>query len=202
MWFKQWYRSWRNQPGSRSPVGSGCSPRKHVRLTVEQLEGRMLLSSYSALTVSDLIADINAANKAGGSNTITLTAPTTSPYVLTAVDNTADGANGLPVIANHDNLTIIGNGDTIERSTASGTSAFRLFDLAKGGSLTLQNLTLQNGLASGSGSSAEGGAIYNHGSLVLTGVTVQGNKAQGSNATKSGQAGQDGSGGASGPSAP
>jgi hypothetical protein len=162
---------------------------------VEQLEGRTLLSSYSAATVSDLVADINAANAANGSNTITLTAPTTSPYVLTAVDNKADGANGLPVIANHDNLTIIGDADTIERSTASGTSAFRLFDVAKGGSLTLQNLALQNGLAFGSASSAEGGAIYNHGSLVLTGVTVQGNTAQGSNATKAGQNGLDGSGG-------
>ena len=71
-----------------------------------------------AATVSDLIADINAANTAGGANTITLTAPTTSPYVLTAVNNTTDGATGLPVIAANDNLTIVGNGDTIERSTA------------------------------------------------------------------------------------
>ncbi len=39
---------------------------------------------------------------AGGSNTINLTAPTTSPYVLTAVNNTTSGANGLPVIAAND----------------------------------------------------------------------------------------------------
>src|SRR5262249_47333485 len=67
-------------------------------------------------TVLDLIADINTANKAGGSNTITLTAPTTSPYVLTVVNNTTDGATGLPVIANKDILTIIGNDDTIDAS--------------------------------------------------------------------------------------
>jgi hypothetical protein len=89
------------------------------------LEQAMGLSNLNAATVCDLIADINAANKAGGSNTITLTAPTTSPYVLTAVDNTTDGATGLPVISvgnkktGADNLTIVGNSDIIERSTAS-----------------------------------------------------------------------------------
>jgi hypothetical protein len=156
----------------------------HPRL--EQLEDRTLMSNYSAATVSDLIADINAANAAGGTNTITLTAPTTSPYVLTTVNNTTNGATALPVISGGgkkvaaDSLTIIGNGDTIERGTASGTPDFRLFDVASGASLTLENLTLQNGLAFGSGSSAEGGAIYNQGTLVLSAVTVQGNVAQGS----------------------
>ena len=51
-------------------------------------------ASYTAASVSALIADINAANTAGGANTITLTAPTTSPYVLTAVNNSTDGATG------------------------------------------------------------------------------------------------------------
>jgi hypothetical protein len=153
---------------------------------LEQFEDRTLLSTYSAATVSDLIADINAANNAGGTNTITLTAPTTSPYVLTAVDNTTAGPTGLPVISGGtkkvaaDNLTIIGNGDTVERSTASGTPDFRLFDVASGASLTLNNLTLQNGYELGSGSSAEGGAIYNRGTLVLSAVTVQNNTAFGS----------------------
>jgi len=154
----------------------------------------MLPSNYSAASVSDLIADITAANTTGGSNTITLTAPTTSPYVLTAVNNTTNGATGLPVIAANDNLTIVGNGDTIERSTVSGTAAFRLVDVAAGASLTLQNLTLQGGRAVGSPSAygslgadplsamlagaAEGGAIYNQGTLVLSSVTVQGNIAE------------------------
>jgi hypothetical protein len=142
-----------------------------------------LLSSFTAATVSDLIADINAANNAGGSNSITLTAATTSPYVLSQVDNTVDGPTALPVISGGtkaDILTIIGNGDNIERSTASGMPDFRLFDVASGASLTLNNLTLQNGLEFGSGSSAEGGAIYNQGTLVLSAVTVQNNSALGS----------------------
>src|SRR5262249_28880128 len=135
-------------------------------------------SNYTAATVPDLIADINAANAAGGSNTITLVAGTT--FTLTAVNNTTEGATGLPVITANDSLTIAGNGDTIERSTAKGTPAFRLLDVAAGASLTLNNLTLQGGLAFGGGVSAEGGAIYNQGTLLLNGVTVQNNSAQGS----------------------
>jgi hypothetical protein len=163
---------------------------------LERFEDRTLLSSYSAASVSDLIKDMNAANRAGGTNTITLTAPTTSPYVLTAVDNTTDGPTGLPVISGGkkpDALTILGNNDTIERSTASGTPTFRLFDVAAGGSLTLNDLTLQNGLAFGL--AANGGAVYNQGALMLSGVTVQNNMAQGANGangTKHNPSGQPG----------
>jgi len=140
------------------------------------LEGRTLMSglSLTAATVSDLIAGINAANAAGGANTITLAAKTTSPYVLTAANNSTYGATGLPAIAANDNLTIVGNGDTIERSTVTGTPDFRLLEVASGGSLTMENLTLQGGYdASGYG----GGAIYNQGTLVLNDVTVQDNHA-------------------------
>ena len=167
-----WLRIPTSKRASRGRTQQRPTPRFRPKL--EALEDRTLLSNYTAATVSDLIADINAANKAGGTNTITLTAPTTSPYVLTAVDNTTNGANGLPVISKKDNLTILGGGDTIERSTASGTPGFRLFDVAIGGSLTLQNLTLQNGFA------VDGGAISNQGYLTLQGVTVENNIALGS----------------------
>jgi hypothetical protein len=195
----------RRNPGH--PIPRHGTRRAQVRLRLEQLEDRTLLSNFIAATASDLIADINAANAAGGTNTITLTAPTGNPYALTAVNNTTDGANGLPVISGGghkvaaDNLTIIGNADTIEGSTASGTPAFRLFDVAGGASLTLKNLTLQNGLAFGSGAAAEGGAVYNQGTLVLSTVTVQNNEAEGSNganaknASQNGGNGQDAAGG-------
>jgi hypothetical protein len=150
-----------------------------VRLRLEQLEDRRLMANFTAATVADLIADINAANAAGGTNTITLTAPTTSRYVLTAVNNSTDGWNALPVISNKDILTISGNGDTIDASHAG-----RLFDVASGASLSLKNVTLQNGLVFGSGAQAEGGAIHNQGTLVLSAVIVQGNVAQGSDGTR------------------
>jgi hypothetical protein len=158
-------------------------------LVLEHLEDRTLPSSYTAGSVSALITDINAANAAGGANTIQLTAATTAPYVLTAVNNSTNGATGLPVIAANDNLTILGNGDTIERSTAAGTPDFRLLEVASGGSLTLGNLTLQGGLAQcvglrsgvvvGLGVGDGGGAIFSQGTLVLNGVTVQDNMAVG-----------------------
>src|SRR5262249_33114531 len=131
-----------------------------------------------AASVSDLIADINAANLEGGSNTIYLTSGRT--FTLTAVDNTTDDATGLPVIAGGDNLTIVGAGDIIERCTCAGTPAFRLFDVTGGASLTLENLTLQGGLAFNGGFS-RGGAVFNFGTLTLDGVTVQNNTAQGGN---------------------
>jgi hypothetical protein len=159
---------------------------------LELLEDRTLPSNYTAATVSQLIADINSSNQQGGANTITLVAGTT--FSLTAKNNPTGIATGLPFITAKDNLTIVGNGDTIERSAAAGTPAFRLFDVAAGASLTLQNLTLQGGLAFGAGASAEGGAIYSQGTLDLNGVTVQNNTAQGSNGYI-GQAGWSAAGG-------
>jgi predicted outer membrane repeat protein len=158
--------------------GLQIRPTTHrFRAKLEALEDRALPSTYYAATASDLIADIKAANLQGGANTIALTAPTTSPYVLTAVDNTTDGATGTPVIAKQDTLTIVGNGDTIERSTATGTPAFRLFDVAYGNSLTLENVTLQGGLAQGSGAAADGGAIYNTGTLTVSQCNIVGDSA-------------------------
>jgi hypothetical protein len=153
-------------------------------VTVAQLlAGQDLASDNTSNDTTITLRDaINAANNSGGSNTIQLQANTT--YTLTVVDNATDGATGLPVIASGNNLTIAGNGDTIGRDTTSGTAAFRLFDVAAGATLTLQGaLTLQNGLAYGAGVSAQGGAIYSQGTLNLDTVTVQNNRAQGSDGT-------------------
>ena len=141
---------------------------------VEQLETRQLLSAFTAASVADLIADINAANAAGGSNTITLKVGTT--FNLNAVADNTVGPTGLPVIASADDLTIVGNGGVIQRSTLNGTPAFRLFAVATGGSLTMNNLTLSRGLVSGYAPS--GGAILNEGTLSLSGVSIQNSLAQ------------------------
>jgi uncharacterized repeat protein (TIGR01451 family) len=136
------------------------------------------LSSVS--TTDELIAAINAANAAGRPTTIALTPGNTLDYT-SAYNGTA---NALPAITG--NITVIGNGDTIGRT---GSNAFRLFDVAKGASLTLENMTLQGGLALGTGAAAEGGAIYSSGTLALGGVTVQNNKAQGGTGAHGGNAG-------------
>jgi hypothetical protein len=188
------FSSWLRKPSAKSRTTRQATSTFRPRLEV--LECRCLPSTYYAATAADLIADINAANKAGGANTIVLTASSSSPYDLTAVNNIADGATGLPVIKGGA-LTIVGNGDKIERD--SGAPSFRLLDVARGGSLTLQNLTLVGGRLWGSGASAEGGGIYNQGTLVLSGVTIGGNTVSGfvgqTNHSKPGGAGSDAAGG-------
>jgi hypothetical protein len=168
-----------------------------VQPVLQPLEDRSVPTTFSnVVTVTDLINDINLANQAGGANTIVLQDNAT--FTLTTANNTTDGPTGLPVIAANDNLTIIGTNDIIQRSTAKGTPAFRLFDVAAGASLTLKatagsSLTLQNGLSTGgaynpTGLAATGGAINNLGTLSLTGVIVQNNTAQGA----AGASGYDG----------
>jgi hypothetical protein len=192
MWFAALRASWKSWSSrSRRPQPPA---RRATSLVLEHLEDRFMPSSYSAASVSDLIADINAANKAGGANTISLTAPTTSPYAITGSSYYANGRNALPVISAGgkrvaaENLTIIGNGDTL-----SSKGEERFFDVASGASLTLENLTLQGPLPS-KGTSVyvphiidlyepwQGGAIYSQGALTLNGTLVEGNLAEGNGA--------------------
>src|SRR5262245_48943489 len=188
MWIQNFFKSLTSSPSHRRPM-RGRMPAS--RLCLEQLEDRTVPSNFTAATSADLIADINAANQQGGSNTITLVAYSL-PFVLDDVDNTTHGGTDLPVIAANDNLTIIGNGNTI-----GGGYAGRLLDVASGAALTMENLTLEGGRAYGSGVWASGGAIYSQGSLTLNGVTVQGNTAMGGNGTSGSTPGygSDGRGG-------
>jgi uncharacterized protein (TIGR03118 family) len=121
----------------------------------------------TASNVSQLIADINYADTVGGTFTINLK-PGTTFELQSAIGNTV---NGLPVIGGTKavNLTILGNGDTIERNVASNN--WRLFEVAVGASLTLDQLTLQNGYAFG----FDGGAIYNQGTLMVSNSTLSDN---------------------------
>jgi hypothetical protein len=163
MWLNNWFK---NRPRPSEPR------RRSVRLCLERLEDRTMPSNFTAGNVADLIADINAANDAGGSNTIALVAGTT--FTLTAPYGPYSFP-GLPAVEKNDNLTIIGNGDTIERSAARNTSAFGLLWVYSGAALTLENMTLQGGLTIGEG----GGAISSAGALTMINVTVQHNTAEG-----------------------
>src|SRR6476620_2607096 len=101
------YRRWLGL-AIRAEKAPASRRRGGARLGLKPLEDRTVLSGYTASSVAELIADINAANAAGGSNTITLAPGKT--FTLTAVDNITDGATGLPAIASGDDLTIVGNG--------------------------------------------------------------------------------------------
>lgn len=103
------------------------------------------------------------------------------------------GPTGLPVVDN--TLTVLGNGAKIIREIDDSgeleefASPFRFFYVEPAGSLTLSNLTLENGLVyiRGEGTSfpmlpggitsrISGGAINNRGELSLLNVQLQGNR--------------------------
>ena len=139
--------------------------------------------------VPDLIYAINNANANPAHSTLNLSSDCT--YLLTAVDNSAIstfddstfnyGDNGLPQITTP--ITINGNDSTIIR--ASGAPDFRIFYITETGSLTINDLTLENGFADpslpgggGSGFPGSGGAIYNNkGYLEVNESTLQENQA-------------------------
>ena len=193
MWLDE-LRLWiRNYPRNVKPAARRRKMNRH--LYVEALENRLCLSAFNAATTAALIADIHSANTNGAAaNTINLTG--SGPYSLTGVNNNTNGPNGLPVIGSTvaSTLTINGNGNIIENGSGS---AMRFFDIApgSGGSLVLKNIELQGGSAEGSGTSAEGGAIFNNGTLnVDGGVQLFENKAMGTGFT-SGGAGNSAAGG-------
>ncbi len=96
-------------------------------------------------------------------------------YELTTVDNYTQGSNGLPSIISP--IVINGNGATILRSLASGTPAFRIFHVSNIGALTLNDLTVSNGLAfsatTGETAPNAGGGIYNDNRLSLNRVVIE-----------------------------
>ena len=105
-------------------------------------------------------------------------------YTLTAVADTVDGPNGLPTVTSP--ITVLGNGATIERSAATGTPEFRIFNvkrlpLGDDPSLRLEGLTLRGGLVRSaypfSPVCAGGGALHARGAIVeLDRVTIAGSE--------------------------
>lgn len=144
---------------------------------MERLETRCLWANFTSTDVADLIADIRASNQTRGPDTITLVAGRI--FTLTEVNNTTNGATGLPVIEAGERLTILGNNATIQRNASVETPPFRLFDVANGASLRLENLTVKRGWARGSGVWSRGGAILNQGTLHMNNVTLRSNIASG-----------------------
>src|SRR5262249_30112208 len=178
-----WQRLWQRwMARSTTSSRTRLAPRLRARLMVEPLEDRVVPANFTAATVPDLIGAMTTANQTADADTITLTPGKT--FTLNAAirigfeNNSYYSYTGLPVIAPAGgSLTIVGNGDVIERSAAKGTPAFHLFMVDTGASLTLENLTLQGGLSYSSArwDVDSGGAINNRGALTLRSVTVQNN---------------------------
>src|SRR6266436_4551401 len=123
--------------------------------------------------VASLITAINTSNTNMEDDTIELA--TNSTYTLTVINN---DTNGLPVIGSDGGhkLVIHGNGATLQRSTAGGTPAFRIFQIGTGADVTIDRLTIMNGNQNVPG--GEGGGIDNfHATLTITNSTLSSNSA-------------------------
>lgn len=134
------------------------------------LIGFSLMPSCTQVASGDVAGLISAIEQVNidGEGTICLAAGGT--YDLVAADNHMYGQNGLPAITG--DLRIIGNNATIAREHRA--RAFRYFYVAPQGSLELENLTLSSG---GRWPVFSGGAVYNRGSVHLSGVTLSHNEA-------------------------
>lgn len=144
-------------------------------------------------TTTDLVNAVAAANSNPGADTIELPAGCT--YTFSTVDNWWYGPNALPAISSA--ITIQGNGAVLDSASTAGRLRFffvgadpsadatKDYTTPGAGNLTLEDLTLRNGLQKGGDSSIGGGgaglggAVFNQGSLTLERVTLSGNKAQG-----------------------
>jgi uncharacterized repeat protein (TIGR01451 family) len=142
--------------------------RKPVRLRLETLEERLTPSggqtagSYPALTAAiaaDTAANTNYVIQITNSFTFNSGGQVSISKLGAGSTLTIEGQNGT-------NYTLSGNGN-------------RLFFIAKGQTVSLENLTLTGGVVSGS--AAKGGAVYNSGNLSMKSVVVAGNQALGGN---------------------
>lgn len=182
------------------------------RLTFEVLEDRLAPAVFIVNVdtdsatgtgvgdTGDLRYCINAANAAGGDNTITFAGAAVGSTIILANNDTNSpftfGRTALVVGVqatsqgpapggSTSNLTILG--DPTAGVTISGNNALRIFGILAGSTLTLNNVTLTGGSAvggaggngGGGGGAGLGGAIFNAGTLNLLQSTVTGNTAVG-----------------------
>ncbi len=105
--------------------------------------------------------------------------PTSATITLAVVDNGSGiDANGLPVVTS--TITINSNNAIVERSSAGGTPAFRIFSVGDIGMLTLNNVTIRNGKAPNGTMPGQpggyGGGISSFGTLNVNNSTISGNR--------------------------
>jgi len=168
-----------------------------LRSAVEPLERRQLLSAVSIVVTS--VADSGAGTlssavqtaDADPSNSYDITFASALAGQTIALSTVADTTYGPAALDITNTITIDGSGApglTIARSESAAD--MRLINVAPGSSLTLTDLTLSGGIAQGGnggnggrggggGAAGLGGAIFNAGTIAITGCTLTGNSATG-----------------------
>ncbi len=152
-------------PGTEDPTDFvvACSTAVTAPATITLSSNAGTANTAGVCTLRDALTAARTQTATGGcpagGSTTTIVVPMvlmSTTVALTERDNTEYGFNGLPVIGS--NVTIQGNGLTITRGAE--TFPFRFFYVSPCGNLTLQDVTLTNGLAQGGagGTANEGGA--------------------------------------------
>lgn len=165
-----------------APLAGPSMPVAHAAaITVNSPAGTKVTDGACTLREAIENANKDAAtwpDCAAGSGADIIVLPAGATITLTAVDNGASiiDVNGLPIITS--NITINGNGAIIERWNTIWVYAFRIFEVAPDGTLTLNNVTVRNGLTpDGSGMpGVPGGGIANLGALTITNSTISNNR--------------------------
>jgi hypothetical protein len=156
---------------------------------------------------ADLLTAMNSASANPGANSVTL-----SPGCVytESGDITSTAPDGSPTLFQPINnlVAIIGNGATIDRDTSTGPTRF--FYVGATGSLSLNWLTLKDGISAGQNGgdsqadgtpgaggtySGLGGAILNDGALFTDGVTFDSNQTTGGNGGSASNGSAPGGGG-------
>jgi len=122
----------------------------------------------------ELVDTIIKANKNSTDDTLELAQGCT--YELTWIEDMSNGHNGLPAILS--NMTINGNGATIRR--AENADHFRILQVGTKSTVTINDLTIENGHADGAGPTNyedKGGGILNRGILSINSVLITNNYA-------------------------
>lgn len=159
-----------NVPARMPQAGPGAI------IDVTTFDPNMAIDGQCSLVEAIVNANHDAATHAdcpagSGPDTIELPAGT---YTLTLVNNVNSGGNGLPQVTSA--ITINGHGSTITRSTAAGTPEFRIANVVPGGDLTLNDLTISNGLLT---TSSPAGGLRSWGVLTLNRCIVENNSTAG-----------------------
>jgi hypothetical protein len=128
-------------------------------------------SLIDALTAANLDTPVGGCLAGSGADIIELMVDVA---LTTPVDFT-DGANGLPSVTSV--ITLKGKGHTITGPGATGDHYFRLLHIAEGGDLTLNKVTLRDGVTVQTDALVEteadfGGAVFNRGTLTVARSTM------------------------------
>ncbi len=163
-WLESLIRSW----SSRSRTQT-ARPRRGAQLGIETLEERLTPSTYTVTDASDIAGsstDVTlryAITRAVGNNdqnAVINFSNTLAGQTLTLSQNDISRANiygPTAFVVNNAKITV--DGSNAPGLILSGNNALRLFAVTGTGSLTLEDLTVENGLAAGGAGGASGGGM-------------------------------------------